>query len=87
MWISITLRTSIEKSSKGAASTTLIVSLLLGCTVANPLDTEINMFVNVSEGRERQSAEQEPTNEFLAAVGLDDLYNTGTKSFNRGNVI
>lgn len=45
------------------------------------------MFVNVSEGRERQSAEQEPTNEFLAAVGLDDLYNTGTKSFNRGNVI
>lgn len=32
-------RTSIEKSSKGAASTALIVSLLLGCTVANPPET------------------------------------------------
>lgn len=31
--------TSDEKSSNGAASTTLMVSLLLGCTVANPPET------------------------------------------------
>lgn len=32
-------RTSAENSSSGAASTALIVSLLLGCTVANPPET------------------------------------------------
>ena len=32
--------TSTEKSSSGAASTALMVSLLLGCTVANPPETE-----------------------------------------------
>lgn len=33
--------TSDENSSSGAASTTLMVNLLLGCTVANPLDTKV----------------------------------------------
>ena len=47
------LHTSTEKSSKGAASTTLMVSLLLGCTVANPLDTR-KLFpdMSVNEGKE-----------------------------------
>ena len=48
----ILLHTSTEKSSKGAASTTLIVSLLLGCTVANPLDTRsVSGYVSV-QGKE-----------------------------------
>lgn len=33
------IRTSMEKSSRGAPSTTLMVSLLLGWTVANPAET------------------------------------------------
>ena len=36
------VHTSDEKSSSGAASMALTVSLLLGCTVANPPDTENN---------------------------------------------
>jgi hypothetical protein len=36
------VHTSDEKSSSGAASMALTVSLLLGCTVANPPETENN---------------------------------------------
>ena len=81
----IILHTSTEKSSKGAASTTLIVSLLLGCTVANPLDTR-RVFPDISVNGEKR-AKQEPTKEFLVAFGLHDFYETRTKSFNRGNMV
>ena len=46
----------MEKSSKGAASTTLIVSRLFGCTVANPLDTKTMFPDIVNEGVEEISA-------------------------------
>jgi hypothetical protein len=42
----------------------------------------------VSEGgRETKVVKQEPTKEFLTAVGLLDFYDTRTKSFNRGNMV
>ena len=53
----------MKKSSKGAASMTLIVNLLLGCTIANPLDTRA-VFTNMSvkwEG-ERTAKQNQPKN-------------------------
>ena len=76
----------MEKSSKGAASTTLIVSLLLGCTVANPLDTR-TVFPDISVKGGGKSAKREPTKEFLVAFGLHDFYDARTKSFNRRNMV
>ena len=58
----ITLHTSMEKSSKGAPSTTLIVNLLLGCTVANPLDTR-TVFTNMSVKRGRGKDCEAKTNQ------------------------
>ena len=59
--------------------------MLLGCTVANPLDTR-TVFPDMSVKGEK-SAKQEPTKELLAAFGLNDFNDTRTKSFNRGNMV
>ena len=74
----------MEKSSKSAASTAWIISLLLGCTVANPLDTSVFGYVSERGGK---SVKQEPTKEFLVAFGLHDFYDARTKSLNNGSMV
>ena len=65
----------------------MIVSLLLGCTVAKPPDTiERESTVRQTEGYKNKPVRR--TEEFLCRVtGLDDLDDAGTESLNARYVV
>jgi hypothetical protein len=70
--------TSSEKSSSGAASTTLMVNLLLGWTVAKPLET----VREITEIRNEYNGCFLPTKPFFGTPsGLDDFNDTRAESF------
>jgi hypothetical protein len=75
----------MEKSSSGAASTTLMVSLLFGCTVAKPPDA-------VGEGQRLMPSKMSAlahTEELLGCLAgrLDDLNDTRTERLDGRHVV
>ena len=76
--------TSIEKASSGAASTTLMVSLLLGWTVAKPPETRKHCLLNTPTPLDTSRR----TKELCRRVArLNDLYNSGTNGLNARDVV